>query len=72
MRKSDIDDIADILCMERWNGKSVRELKEYCQNWDKTDKYGVDIRKLSDGQIERVFARYRYITLIKNDSSHKL
>ena len=46
--ENDIDYIADILFRERWNGKSVRELREYCQDWDKTDKYGVDISKLSD------------------------
>lgn len=61
VRKNDIDYIADILFRERWNGKSVRELREYCQDWDKTDKYGVDISKLSDGQIERVFVRYMYL-----------
>ena len=61
MRKCDIDRIAEILYKEHWAGNSVRELREYCQDWDKTDKYGVDISKLSDGQIERVFVRYMYL-----------
>ena len=61
MRKCDVDRIAEILYKEHWDGTSVRELKAYCSEWNKTDKYGVDIRNLSDGQIERVFVRYIYL-----------
>ena len=61
MRKCDVDRIAEILYKEHWDGNSVRELKAYCSEWNKTDKYGVYIRNLSDGQIERVFVRYIYL-----------
>ena len=61
MRKDEVDSIADILYKENLACGSIKEFKKYCKEWDKTDKYAIDLSSLTDDQIERVYRRYKYL-----------
>ena len=61
VRKEDVDSIAEILYKESLECGSIKEFKKYCKEWDKTDKYAIDLSSLTDDQIERVYKRYKYL-----------
>lgn len=59
MHKKDIDSIVKILLEEGWRGETYKDFEE---------KFG---GKYSHGQIERIRARYKYVTMDYNSIDKK-